>query len=345
VVNGENGPITAGGKQQAIVPTPDQTSYPPLTTHHSPLTLLHYRPWRGQFRSAGASVWPIARVALTLIVRRKLFWTLYALALLFFLMFFFGQYLLAWAESQIGEETTNVGLGVRVNPRWLIERLRDDLRINGTAQTYSVFFWYQGYMVMVVLALAGAILVGNDFHFGSLPFYLSKPLRPWHYVLGKCLAVAVFINLMTTLPAILLFVQYGLLTEWSYFFSHADLLAGIVGYGLVLTVSLSLLLLATASWLRRTVPLIMAWTTLFVFFRLLASALVDGLYYSPRWRLIDLWNDTYLVGNACLGNLPTSPYRLATQPAVHEAALVLGGVCLVCLSYLNLRIRAVEIVK
>ena len=51
---------------------------------------------------------------------------------------------------------------------------------------------------MIVLALAGAVLVGNDFRFGSLPFYLSKPLGRWHYVLGKCLAVAVFVNLMTT---------------------------------------------------------------------------------------------------------------------------------------------------
>ena len=42
---------------------------------------------------------------------------------------------------------------------------------------------------MIVLALAGSVLVGNDFRFGSLPFYLSKPLGRWHYVLGKCLAV------------------------------------------------------------------------------------------------------------------------------------------------------------
>jgi hypothetical protein len=30
---------------------------------------------------------------------------------------------------------------------------------------------------------------------------------------------------------------------------------------------------------------------------------------------------------------------------VYEAALVLGAVCLLCLTYLNLRTRAVEIVK
>ena len=59
---------------------------------------------------------------------------------------------------------------------------------------------------MIVLALAGAVLVGNDFRWGGLPFYLSKPLTRWHYLLGKCLAVAVFVNLMTTVPALVLYL-------------------------------------------------------------------------------------------------------------------------------------------
>ena len=161
----------------------------------------------------------------------------------------------------------------------------DILKLNGSAETYRNFFWYQGYMVMVVLALAGTYLVGNDFQFGSLPFYLSKPLNPWHYLLGKCLAVGTFVNMMTTLPALVLFVQYRTLYSWENF--DLQLLAGILGYGLVLTVVLSLLLVAVASWLRRTVPLIMAWTTLLLFLRMLATALVEGLQYDPRWRLID----------------------------------------------------------
>jgi ABC-type transport system involved in multi-copper enzyme maturation permease subunit len=307
------------------------------------VSLLHYRPWRGQFHGPLHSSWPIARVSLWMIFRRKLFWFLYAFALFIFLIFFFGQYLLAWAETQAGEQSIRVGL-VRTEPRRLIRLMRDIMKLNGTGETYRNFIWYQGYMVMIVLALAGSVLVGNDFHFGSLPFYLSKPLGRWHYLLGKFLAVAVFVNLVVTVPALVLYFQYGLLDSWEYFVEKAHLCAGILGYGLLLTVCLGLMLLATATWLRRTVPMIMVWTTLFFFCRLLGSALVDGLRYDPRWRLIDLWNDTYLVGNACLG-LAHESVRPATQPALHEAALVLGVVCALCLSYLNLRIRAVEIVK
>jgi hypothetical protein len=326
-----------------------------------PLNLLHYRPWRGQLRGAGATVWPIARTALTMIFRRKLFWVLYALALTIFLLFFFGQHLLAWAEKNMSESTVPVG-GVSVRTDWLRNQLRNQMQLNGSGQSYHNFFWYQGYMVMAVLALAGSLLVGNDFQFGSLPFYLSKPLGRYHYLLGKGLAVAVLVNLMTTLPAIVLFLQYGLLdSSWDYFmnvhyFANRPelvgpdggdggpagwrLLAGIIGYGLLLTVCLSTLLVATASWLRRTVPMVMVWTTLLLFCRLLAAALVDGLQYNPRWRLIDLWNDMTLLGNACLGIASRG-----RQPELFEAALVLGATCLLCLSYLNRRIRAVEIVR
>src|SRR5438552_4654286 len=67
--------------------------------HPSSLALLHYRPWRGQFYGPAWSAWPIARIALVMIFRRKIFWVLYALALTMFLLFFFGQYMLAWAET------------------------------------------------------------------------------------------------------------------------------------------------------------------------------------------------------------------------------------------------------
>ncbi|MHB1422923.1 MAG: ABC transporter permease subunit [Gemmataceae bacterium] len=306
--------------------------------------LLHYRPWRGDFRSPAVCVWPIARVALMSLFRKWMFWIIYVLGLLIFLMFFFGQYLLAWAESQAGEAEVPVGGWGRMNPSHLIKIFSELLNLDGSPKEYHRFFSYQGYMVMIVLALAGAILIGNDIRFGSLPFYLSKPLSRWHYLLGKGLAVAVFVNLMTTIPAVILYVQWGLLNSWDYFVVHYDLLLGIFAYGAVLSATLTLLLLAMATWLRRTVPLIMTWTTLFFFCRLLSDALVDGLHFSPRWRLISLWNDTYLVGGVCLGRDPTR-IRFGPQPSWYEAALVLGGVSLLCLIYLIRRIRAVEIVR
>jgi ABC-type transport system involved in multi-copper enzyme maturation permease subunit len=306
--------------------------------------LLHYRGWQGQPRGPLAGVWPIARTALGMVFRRRLFWVLYALGLLMFALYFFGQYLMAWAQTQIDETEVQVGGMGRANPRSLIRLFQGLLKLDGSGETYRNFFRFQAAMTVILLALAGALLIGNDLRFGSLPFYLSKPLGRWHYLFGKGLAIAVLVNMLTTGPAVVLFVQYGILESWDYFYDHYDLLLGILAYGLLLTVVLTLLLLATATWLRRTAPLIMAWATLFFFCRLLSGALVGGLHFHPRWRLMDLWNDLSVVGSTCLQVQAQRPGFL-TQPAWYEAALVLGGVSLSCLTYLVLRIRAVEIVR
>jgi ABC-2 type transport system permease protein len=319
--------------------------------------LLQYRAWHGRFRHPLWGIWPVARTGLRMLMRRRLFWALYAAGLFIFLMFFFGGYLLSWIETQIPTGPIQFGR-LRADPERLVRWLRQALEaLNGSQETYARFFVVQGAMVMVVLALAGAVLVGNDYLHGSVPFYLAKPLSRWHYVLGKCLAVGVIVNLLTTLPALLLYAQHSMddldyFTDPDFFLHTASghgpagvpLLLGILGYGLLLTVCLSIVLVATASWARRTMPLVLAWTTLFLFFRLLAVVLVDGLRYNARWRLIDLWNDLGLVGGALLriehGRVSPQP-----QPATGEAILVLGVVCLLCLSYLGLRTRAVEIVK
>jgi len=141
-----------------------------------------------------------------------------------------------------------------------------------------------------------------------------------------------------------LFLEYAVLYDWDYVVRDAALLFGVLGYGAILTLVLCPLLLATAIWVRRTVPLVMVWTTLFVFCRLLSWALVDKLRGDRRLRLIDMWNNLYLVGNALLG-VSAARVRPQPQPPWLEAALVLAGVSLLCVGYLIYRIRGVEIVK
>src|SRR5205085_9960746 len=124
----------------------------------------------------------------------------------------------SWMRTQLAHDSINLplpgGFSIGVEPERLLEVLRNALHLDGSGYTYRNFIWFEGYVVMIVLALAGSILVGNDFHFCSLPFYLSKPLHRWHYLGGKFLAVGVFVNLMTTIPALALYIQYGLIDTW-----------------------------------------------------------------------------------------------------------------------------------
>ena len=304
--------------------------------------LLRYRPWTGELRGPVYGSLAMARVSLKLMARRKLFWALYALAALVFFFFFYGQYLVVWITIQTANQTVPV-FGARVRVTDLLKFL-DKLNLNGSAHTYGNFIWFQGTICMIVLALAGAVLVGNDFHHGSLPFYLSKPIGRRHYVLGKCLGAAFFVNLLTTVPALLLYLEAGLLYDWqTYFVEHLRELFGILAYGLALTVTLSLFLVASAVAVRRTVPLVMVWAGVFVLCRSLGSFLVDGQRFHPAWRLIDLWNDLYLVGLHCLG-ADRSDEKPDTQPALWAAWAVVIGVSVFSALYLRRRIQAVEVV-
>ena len=305
--------------------------------------LLRYRPWRGTLRGPVYGSLAMARVSLRLMFRRKLFWVLYGLAALIFFFFFYGQYLVVWIQLQTANQSVPI-LGGRLRVADLLGFL-DRLNLNGSAHTYGNFIWFEGYVAMIVLALAGAILVGNDFHHGSLPFYLSKPIGRWHYVLGKCLGAALFINLLTTLPALVLYIQAGMLYDWqAYYLDHWRELLGILAYGALLTVTLSLLLVATAVWLRKTVPLVMMWAGIFVLCRMLAGFLVDGQRLDPHWKLVDLWNNLYLIGLWCL-DADMTTVNLGEQPQPWEAAIVVALVCGACLLYLRRRIQAVEIVQ
>jgi ABC-2 type transport system permease protein len=305
-------------------------------------SLLRYRPWRGTLRGPGWASLAIARAAITLLIRRRMYWGLFGLSMLVFFFFFYGQYLVVWITTQVGEDSVRFA-GIAVPMRDLVKFL-GRLALDGSAHTFGNFIWFEGYVVIILLALAGSLIVGNDFHRGSVGFYLSKPIARWHYVLGKCLALGFFINLATTIPALVLWIQAGLLYDWqTYYLDHASLLLGILGYGLVLSVTLSLMVMATAVWLRQTVPMSMVWMGVFALLRLLAGWLVDGLGVNPRWRLIDLWNDMYLVGLWCL-QADRETIRPVEQPQFWEAGLVVAGVCVACLLYLRKRVQAVEIV-
>ncbi|MCE9561498.1 MAG: hypothetical protein K8U57_05535 [Planctomycetes bacterium] len=303
--------------------------------------LLRYRPWRGKPHGPLYASVAMARVSLLLMVRRRLLWGLFALGLLVFFFFFYAQYLVVWITNQLATETVRfAGIPVTIGN---LTKFFDRLALNGTAHTFGNFIWYQGYVLVILLALAGSVLVGNDFFHGSLPFYLSKPIGRWHYVLGKCLAIGVFVNLLVTLPAIGLWVEAGVLYDWqTYYLDNFDLLLGILGYGLVLTITLSLLVVATAVWVRRAVPMVMIWMGLFVFLRMLGDQL--GREVDPRWRLIDLWNSLYLCGLSCLGAEHVT-IRPTPQPEYWEAWMMVGTVCGVCLLYLRRRVQAVEIVS
>ena len=285
-----------------------------------------YRGWSHRLQPSWFGCWPIARTGLLLVLRRKIFWGLLALAALDFLFLFATIYLKAQITTQ--------------NPG--IRRFVDNIlsNVTGAGETYRDFMFAQGTVTMLLLALAGATLVGDDVRSGGLTFYLSRRIHRWHYLVGKLLAIGLLVSLTTTLPALVLYLEYGLLTDsTNYFRDNLGILRGILGYGLTLSVVLSCLLFALASWLPRTVPLVMAWVGVFAFLPA-AGGLLREAFDDRRWLLLGLWRDVRLVGTWCFGGIDTDRELQLLYPSL----AIVAAVCVASLLVSIPRLRGAKVV-
>lgn len=291
-----------------------------------PPTLEHagYRPWTGALRSPWWSVLAIVRVALSLIMRRWLFWVLLALGLLNFLYHFSFIYLKATLVVQNRD----------------FARFLDGFKLTGTGQAYLTFMHVQAGIAALLLAFAGSMLIGSDSQHGGMIFYLSRSMDRRHYIIGKILSIAAIVALITTVPALILYIEYGVLSSsFDYFIQNWRIGVGIVGFGLVLATVQSLLLFAVAVWVPRTVPLAMTWLGIFVLMTALGRALRE-MAGERRWLLLALWEDMLRMGHWAFGSLPEN-----RNPTGTETVLVLLGVCAVSLGLIIYRVRAVEVVR
>jgi ABC-2 type transport system permease protein len=285
-----------------------------------------YRSWTRQMLPNWLASWPIARTALILVLRRKLFWLLLALAGMNFLFLFATIYL----KAQIGAENPAI-------KRFVDQMLRS---VTGSGETYRDFMFAQGTVTMLLLAFAGATIVGDDLRQGGLTFYLSRRISRWHYVVGKLLAIGLLVSLTTTFPTLVLYVEYGLLTDsTTYFTENLGILRGILGYGLALAITLSLLLFALSSWLQKTVPLVMAWACVFVLLPAVALLLRE-VYDNRQWQLLVLWRDLRLIGTWCFGGIDSDKELTHIAPAV----AIIAGVWVASFLVIGTQVRAVKVV-
>lgn len=285
-----------------------------------------YRGWTDRVRPTWLAVWPIARTGVVLVLKRKLFWILLGLALVNFLFLFALIYL----KAQISIEQPRVAR--------FVDRILTG--IAGDGETYLEFMFAQGTVTMLVLAFAGELLVGNDFREGGLTFYLSRRIGRWQYVVGKLLAIAMIVALTTTSPALVLYIEYGLLTDsMAYFRDNLRILLGILGYGAAMAVSVSLLLMALSSWLQRTVPLVMSWACIFVFLPALGGIL-RHVYDNRYWDLLRLWHNVKLMGHYCFGSVRDRDEKLLIW-----ATLIVVAVAVLSMLAIIPRVRAVRVVQ
>ena len=156
-----------------------------------PIQLTGYRGWEGKQRSSWRAVWAIVRTGVLMILRRWVFWLLIGLGLLNFIFNFAFIYLKATLIVQ------NAGMA----------QFLDSYQVTGTGEAYADFMQGQATITTLLLAFAGASLIGSDYRQGGMVYYLSRRIERRHYIIGKLLTVATIVTLITTLPALVLYVQ------------------------------------------------------------------------------------------------------------------------------------------
>ncbi len=272
----------------------------------------------------------IVRVALMQVFRNKAYWVVLALGSLRFLAF----WSIIWAVTQLPlpEETNNVFL-----KEFGFTAGNDADQNNG----YMRFMEGQQIIVMILLAFSGSLLVGSDFRLRALPFYLARRIDRRHYIVGKLLAVSSIIMLLTVVPALLLFVEYGMFTaSTQYWIDNWQIPLAVLAFGLVLCLVNSILLVTLSAYLQRIVPITITWATIFLLLGSLSGYLRRATE-DERWRLMDPWWDMRIVGRMIFGSFRT---EVEGELAVW-ATLLLVGVCSVALVALVHRVRAVDIVE
>lgn len=125
---------------------------------------------------------------------------------------------------------------------------------------YDYFLLTELRFSMVLILLVGPSLISQDIRFNALPLYFSRPVRRIDYFLGKLGVIGAFLGMVLVVPSIVAYVL-GLLfsLDITILFDTLPLLLAAVSYGLIMTVSAGLFILALSSLSRNSRYVALFW--------------------------------------------------------------------------------------
>ncbi len=125
---------------------------------------------------------------------------------------------------------------------------------------YSYFLRTETWFAMVLILFAGPNLISQDLRFNALPLYFSRPLRRIDYVVGKLGVIVALLGSAIVVPAIAAYVLGMMFSlDITIFHDTFRILLSSVVYGLVISLSAGLLILALSSLSRNSRYVAMFW--------------------------------------------------------------------------------------
>lgn len=247
---------------------------------------------------------------------------------------------------------------------------------------YSYFLRTETWFAMVLILFAGPNLISQDLRYNAFPLYFSRPLRRIDYVLGKLGVIVALLGAVIVLPAIAAYLL-GMLFSLDVTILHDTyrILLASVTYGVVISVSAGLLILALSSLSRNSRYVAMFWIGMWFITSTVSTALeaanfhqrlaeqrhasIAGQPFDPQasvrqdWRpLVSYTANLRHLGESLLGtdkawdkliNLQPENTRrfsremlLGPQSPWYWSAAVLAALALVSICILNLRIKSLD---
>ncbi len=130
---------------------------------------------------------------------------------------------------------------------------------------FSRFLLVELYLSIILILMVGPNLISQDLRFNALPLYFSRPLRRLDYFLGKLGIIAAFLAMVMIVPAIAAYILGLLFSQDATIIGDTlpILLASIL-YGLVISISAGMLILALSSLSRNSRYTALFWLGIFL---------------------------------------------------------------------------------
>ncbi len=244
-------------------------------------------------------------------------------------------------------------LASRIEPMGPRNRLRDRVRerqpmISETTDISSqrhlawsqMLLWYfrypQALWIVVVIGLVAPRLISYDLRSRGYLLYLSRPLSPTGYVLGKACVLFFLLAMITTFPAIAVYL-FGLLlsNDFGSFFQTWDIPFRILLATAVLVLPTSAVALAFSSMTQESRFAAFAWFATWIvgwvtYLVLTGTAIFDApedaLKLQQRWLLISPYHVLGHLQSEIFGRLPEAERQIGPWILCGAVSLVGFGV-------------------
>ena len=157
---------------------------------------------------------------------------------------------------------------------------------------------------LLLAAVVGSRMIATDLAEKSYNLYFARPLTKRDYLIGKFGTVGSILALVTLVPSLITYVLLLVLTTNSntYFVDHLWVWGAIIGYSLVMIITLSTLSMAFSALTSRRFYAAAAVVVIFMITSIMGS-IATFAFNSDYGRLIGLPDDISLIGQVAFNQM------------------------------------------